>query len=190
MADIIEPVTARLKLRQWQAQDKNAFADLNADTEVMKYFPQRLSTEQSHALADKLQRLIEQQGWGIWAVEETELQQFIGFVGLHKPDKNIPCAPCVEIGWRLAKAFWHKGYATEAAMASLEVAFDQLHFKEIVSFTAITNQPSQALMQRLGMVNTEQNFKHPDVPEGHPLSEHVLYRITHEPHEQWRQCVI
>jgi RimJ/RimL family protein N-acetyltransferase len=174
--------TPRLKLRQWQADDYAPFAAMNADPIVMEYFPALLTTDQSNAMADKIQAKITDQGWGLWAVEILETGAFAGFVGLNRPGYPLPCSPCVEVGWRLDKAFWGKGYATEAGNAALEFAFNTLRLDEVVSFTAVPNVRSQAVMQRLGMTNTGQNFEHPMVPEGDRLREHVLYKLDRS---QW-----
>ncbi|MDE1460964.1 GNAT family N-acetyltransferase [Spartinivicinus poritis] len=182
MVEIATLKTERLTLRQWQSEDYKFFAALNADPVVMKYFPSCLSAVQSDAFADKLVSLIAKRGWGLWAVELKDTAQFIGFVGLHQPEAELPFTPCVEIGWRLAKAYWGVGYATEAAQAALQFAFDTLNLNEVVSFTSVTNKQSQAVMQRLGMVNTRQNFEHPSVSAESPLREHVLYKITKQ---QW-----
>ena len=165
-------------LRQWIEEDLPIFAALNSDPEIMKYFPALLSREESDAMATKCKSLIEERGWGVWAVELKSSNEFIGFVGLHTPKPNIPFSPCVEIAWRLHKKFWGNGYATEAAQQALSHAFNSLNLKEVVSFTTISNLRSRAVMERLGLTNTYRNFEHPDVPKGHPLSEHVLYKIT------------
>ncbi len=122
--------------------------------------------------------MIEQRGWGLWAVEEIAHGSFIGFVGLHTPKAEIPSAPCIEVGWRLAKEYWGKGYANEAASAVLYVAFDQIQCTEVFAFTALANHRSERLMQRLHMLDTGQNFEHPDVPVGNDSREHVLYKLT------------
>lgn len=133
MTDLIEPETERLILRQWLPSDRAPFAELNADPEVMRYFPATLSREESDALADRAQAMIERHGWGFWAVEQKEDGDFIGFVGLNIPAVDLPFNPCVEVGWRLAQASWGQGYATEAARACLQVGFQQLYLAEIVS---------------------------------------------------------
>jgi RimJ/RimL family protein N-acetyltransferase len=175
-------ITPRLKLRQWQAADYAAFAAMNADPIVMEYFPALLTTERSDAFADKMMTQIIDQGWGFWAVEILESGAFAGFVGLNQPAYALPCSPCTEVGWRLDKAFWGQGYATEAGNAALDFGFNTLQLAEILSFTAVLNQRSQAVMQRLGMINTGKNFDHPLVPEGDRLRDHVLYKITQD---QW-----
>lgn len=176
---LIAPRTDRLQLRQWLPQDKDAFAAMGADPEVMRYFPALLTRAQSDAMADRCAALIAERGWGIWAVERLEDQQFIGFVGLHVPQADLPFSPCVEIAWRLARHAWHQGFAAEAAQAALAVGFAQLGLAEVVAFTATTNRPSQALMQRLGMLQDKAgDFDHPALAVGHPLRAHVLYRLS------------
>ncbi|MCM1981942.1 GNAT family N-acetyltransferase [Lyngbya confervoides] len=176
-------VTARLLLRQWQPGDRPYFAALNADPEVMRYFPAPLTRQESDALADRCERLMTVRGWGFWAVELPRRVPFIGYVGLHIPAADLPCKPCVEVGWRLARPYWGKGYATEAAQASLNFAFEDLQIPEVVSFTSLLNWRSQAVMERLGMIRDPETFEHPNVPPGHILREHCLYRLTQT---QWK----
>lgn len=173
--------TPRLILRQWQESDLAPFCDMCADPDVMRYFPKTLSRQQSLVMANKITELIAKNGWGFWAVERKSDNAFVGFVGLHTPKDTLPCSPCVEVGWRLAKQYWGQGYATEAAKASIEFGFNELNLPRIVAFTAVINKSSIAVMQRLGMQNTLQNFMHPDVPNNSlsssQLREHVLYEI-------------
>lgn len=176
--------TERTILRQWQPQDLPVFADLNADLEVMKYFPKSLRREESDALAMRCKELIAKQGWGFWALELISTGEFIGFLGLHKPD-DLPFSPCVEIGWRLHRHYWGNGYATEASQEVLRFAFEDLNLDQVVSFTAVTNKRSRAVMERLGFTNAEQNFAHPQLPIDHELVEHVLYTLSHR---QWSGC--
>ncbi|WP_076417819.1 GNAT family N-acetyltransferase [Colwellia sp. UCD-KL20] len=174
----IELHTQRLLLRQWRASDLKPFAQMNACAKVMKYFPQLLTEYESNAIANKLADFIDDKGWGFWAVEEKQSNQFIGFTGLKQAPECLPFSPAVEIGWRFDSQYWHKGYATEAAKKSLEFAFNELKFKEVISFTAKVNKPSEKVMQRIGMENTEITFNHPLVNINSPLREHILYTIT------------
>ncbi|WP_373542814.1 GNAT family N-acetyltransferase [Chamaesiphon sp.] len=180
MAELIEFETERLRLRQWIASDREPFARLCGDPRVMEFFPNLLDRAASDAMVDRLEALINERGWGLWAVETLASNQFIGFVGLHIPKADLPCSPCVEIGWRLAYEYWGKGYATEAARDVLKVGFDRLALSEIVSFTATINRRSRAVMERLGLKLAAETFEHPIVPEGHILREHVLYRLSRE----------
>lgn len=166
----------RLLLRQWQEADLPAFARLNADPEVMTHFPAPLSIRESDALAHKLMRAIDEQGWGVWALQRRDNGEFIGFTGLH-PCTDMPFADGVEIAWRLARPAWGQGFATEAARQALQHGFIELELDEIVSFTACSNLRSIAVMERLGMRREAKTFMHPRVPVDSPLRKHVLYRI-------------
>ncbi|WON75820.1 GNAT family N-acetyltransferase [Serratia sp. UGAL515B_01] len=168
--------TPRLLLRSWQDSDLPAFAAINADPNVMKYFPAPLSRAESDTMAERIRTLIQQQGWGFWAIEVKGGSPFIGFVGLTIPSNDLPCSPCVEIGWRLAAEHWGQGYASEAANCALEVAFNTLNLAEVVAFTAESNHPSRRVMTRIGMTFSGETFEHPRLPPGHPLRKHVLYR--------------
>ncbi|WP_420997112.1 GNAT family N-acetyltransferase [Cupriavidus sp. 30B13] len=174
--------TPRLRLRQWRAADFAPFAALNADPLVMACFPAPLERAASDAMALRCQGLIAARGWGFWAAERKADQAFIGFVGLHEPAAALPFAPCVEIGWRLAHAYWGQGYATEAAQAALQFGFARLRLAEIVSFTALPNVRSRAVMERLGMLPAG-TFEHPAVAPGSPLRPHWLYRL---PAARWQ----
>lgn len=179
--------TERLYLRQWQASDLARFAEMNADAEVMKYFPKHLSPTVSNAIANKCQQLIADKGWGFWAVslkQDSENDDcFIGMVGLNAVHAQMPFAPNVEIAWRLHRDYWGQGYATEAARASLSFAFKTLKLDEVVAFTAVINKHSQLIMQRIGMTDTRDNFYHPMLDPKHSLAKHVLYKITRQ---QWQ----
>jgi len=170
--------TERLLIRPWKQEDYDPFAALNADPVVMEYFPSTLSKKESNAMADRVCGLINEKGWGFWAAEEKESGSFIGFVGLNVPGYDLPFNPCVEIGWRLAKPFWGKGYATEAANACLTFAFENLALDDVVSFTTVRNVKSRAVMERLGFTNSGEDFDHPAIEDGHPIKPHVLYRLS------------
>jgi len=178
MSDVTELETERLKLRHWVVDDFTIFASINADPDVMEFYPSILSEDESNSFAHKIDSLLNKRGWGFWAVELKNKSSFIGFVGLHKPEVELPFNPCVEIGWRLSKEYWGNGYAIEAAQAALKYAFETLGLSEIVSFTSLNNKRSRAVMKKLNMVNTGQNFEHPNISVGSPLREHVLYKVS------------
>lgn len=177
MVEAIEFTTPRLALRRWRDADRAPFAAMNADPEVMRYFPSLQTAEISNAAIDHWMSQFAEQGWSNWAVELRETGQFIGFIGLSVPRRQLPFSPCVEIGWRLARDVWHQGYATEGARAVLDIGFGRLGLAQIVSFTALGNLPSRAVMERIGLRNAEADFDHPAVPEGHVLRPHCLYMI-------------
>jgi RimJ/RimL family protein N-acetyltransferase len=169
--------TERLVLRQWRDDDLEPFAALNADPEVMRYFPAPLTREQSDALVERARGQISERGWGWWAIEVAGGEPFIGFVGLSEPRFEAHFTPAVEVGWRLARRAWGYGYATEAGQAALAFGFEELALDEIVSFTAVVNERSWRVMERLGMTRDEaDDFDHPFVEPG-PLRRHVLYRL-------------
>ena len=171
--------TPRLVLRQWTEDDFLPFSIMCRDKAVMEFFPKLLTRQESDAMGEKIRSLISERGWGFWAVEMPGRHKFMG---LHTPKDALPFAPCVEIAWRLAKPYWGKGYATEAAMASLNYAFTELSLDEVFAFTAVANNRSQAVMKKLGMTNTGNNFMHPEIEPSHSLCEHVLYKISYS---QW-----
>ncbi|MEJ8474943.1 GNAT family N-acetyltransferase [Roseibium algae] len=182
--------TERLILRSWQTADQAPLARLNADPEVMRYFPSPLSREESDALMNRAMAKQEADGVCFAPIEEKLTGKFLGFVGLSRPkyNKPLPFDPCIEIGWRLDRSAWGKGYASEAAQAWLQYGFDVLDLEEIVSFTTVTNQPSRRVMERIGMVhNPADDFLHPALEEGHPLEAHVLYRLKRS---TWRDTSV
>ena len=184
MASIIELETSRLRMRQWRESDRAPFAAMNADPAVMEFFASPPSPAASDAGIDAWQAQFAAHGWSNWAVGLRESGEFIGFTGLSVPRRTFSFSPCVEVGWRLARKFWGKGFATEAARAALRVAFERLALPEVVSFTAVGNLRSRAVMERIGMHNTNRNFEHPGINEGHPLRLHCLYRISSA---QWNE---
>ena len=126
MTLIIEPTTKRLWLRQWRENDRAPFAALNADPEVMQYFPGTLNRFQSDLWIDFVRGEIDHEGWGLWALQHIHSGAFLGALGLHVVEFEAPFTPAVEIGWRLARRYWGHGFAPEAAMAALSVGFDRL----------------------------------------------------------------
>ncbi len=183
-------------MRRWREDDREPFAAMNADPEVMRYFPATLDRAASDAMVDRIEDLFRQQGFGLWALElasaavaapelastglaSTGLAstgEFIGFTGLNPMPDGVPGAGGMEVGWRLARRAWHRGYATEAAAAAARVAFQGGGLAELWSITAVLNEPSQAVMRRLGMT-LDAYFGHPGVEPGHPLRPHVAYRL-------------
>ena len=169
--------TDRLLLRRWRDSDREPFAALNADPDTMRFFPATLDRLASDALVDRIESQFEQQGYGLWALEVTDTGAFIGFTGLNPMPDDVPGAGGTEVGWRLARNAWHRGYATEAATAALQVAFGDVRMTEIWSMTAVLNEPSQAVMRRLGLSEVAR-FEHPAIPIGDPLRAHVTYHLS------------
>jgi RimJ/RimL family protein N-acetyltransferase len=174
-----ELVTERLLLRRWLPDDLDPYAALNADPLVMEHFPSTSSRAQSRADIETFETRFDELGYGLWAVEVPGIAPCIGFIGLNPVTFDAPFAPAVEVGWRLARAYWGAGYATEGARAALRFGFDTLGLGEIVSFTSPRNVRSWHVMEKIGMTrDPADDFDHPRVAEGHPLRPHVLYRIS------------
>jgi RimJ/RimL family protein N-acetyltransferase len=177
--------TNRLVLRRWLDSDRGPFAALNADPEVMEHFPAPLTRAESDAMIGRIEAHFDERGFGLWALEVVETGEFIGFTGLSTPRFTAHFMPAVEIGWRLARSAWGRGYASEAARRVLEFGLEDVALSEIVSFTAIDNVRSQALMARIGMTHDPvDDFQHPLVPEGSRLRPHVLYRARAGAHSR------
>jgi RimJ/RimL family protein N-acetyltransferase len=169
--------TERLILRRWRDSDRQPFADINADPRVMEHFPSTLTREESDRFLDRIEAHFDRYGFGLWAAELRQDASLAGFVGLAVPGFEAPFTPCVEIGWRLSANHWGRGLATEGAREVLRVAFEELALDEIVSMTVPANQRSRRVMEKLGMTrNPGDDFDHPNLPPGHPLQRHVLYR--------------
>jgi RimJ/RimL family protein N-acetyltransferase len=171
--------TERLRLRQWRDDDLLPWASMNADPAVREFFPQAMTYDQSAASLAHFRAGLAGRGWGWWAVEVIASGEFVGFAGLDPVDERMPFDG-VEVGWRLARAAWGNGYATEAGHACLDFGFDVLELPEILSVTVAGNRRSRAVMQRLGMsYDPADDFEDPAVAIG-PLRHHVVYRLGRE----------
>lgn len=168
--------TERILLRPWRESDRDAWAAMGADPEVMEHFPSVLSREQSDLAFERIAASLTDRGWGLWAVDVDG--EFLGFTGLQPVPFDAAFTPAIEVGWRLARRAWGQGYATEEARAALAYAFDELGLDEVVSMTSTTNRRSMAVMERLGMTrDPADDFDNPRVAAGSPLVRHVLYRL-------------
>ncbi len=173
--------TPRLTMRPFLEQDREPFAQINADPEVMAHFLAPLSRGESDRFMDRITAGFAAHGFGLWAMVGGADGELIGFTGLVVPGFLAPFTPAVEIGWRLRRSAWGQGLATEAAQAALNFGFGRAGLEEVVSFTSLGNVRSQAVMRRLGMTHDPtDDFDHPLVPRGHPLARHVLFRISRE----------
>jgi RimJ/RimL family protein N-acetyltransferase len=174
----LELATRRTRLRDWKDSDLPAWCAMNANPEGRRHFASVQTEEEALEEAGRARALLRQRGWGFWALQIAGVTPFAGVVGLLVPGFGSHFEPAVEIGWRLAPEAWGRGYATEAAAAAAQFAFDVLEQDEIVAITVPGNTPSRRVMERLGMRHDAAgDFDHPDVPEGHPMKRHVLYRL-------------
>jgi RimJ/RimL family protein N-acetyltransferase len=174
---IPELTTARLRLRGFEERDRTPFAAMNADPAVMEHFPSTLDRAASDALVDRIQERWSNDGHGLWAVERRDDRSFLGFTGVAR----LPYLDVPEVGWRFARFAWGQGYATEAAEAAVAYGFGPLRLGEVVSVTTVGNARSMRVMERLGMHrDPADDFEHPNLPAGHPLRPHVLYRLSRD----------
>lgn len=170
--------TERLLLRPWREEDREPFAAMNADPAVMEYFPATLNREKSDALAQRIDSDIQRLGYGFWAAEIPGEASFIGFVGIVAANSDMPFAPAIEIGWRLAKEHWGRGLASEGARAAADFGFGALGLEQIVALAAAGNTRSRRVMERLGMRRAPaEDFLYPTLATDHPIAPHVLYRL-------------
>ena len=172
MTDTIR--TARLILRRWRDVDIVSFADINADDEVMRFFPSTLSLDETAAMVERIESHFDEHGFGLWAVEIDG--RLAGFTGLNTTTFDTPMGPHVEIGWRLATWAWGMGYASEAAREVLRIGFD-LGLSTVYSFTTETNVRSESVMKRIGMSRRQEfDFDHPRTPQWWGRR-HIVYSI-------------
>ena len=171
--------TERIGLRKFKPSDLDAFAAINCDQRVMEFFPDRLSRAECQDYMQRINRRIDQQGFGFWAAENLSDHQLMGFIGITEVAYQTDFTPAVEIGWRLGVDYWGQGLATEGARACLEFGFENEKLERIVSFTTPLNQRSWRVMQRLGMTRRGE-FDHPLIPPDHVLRRHVWYAIERD----------
>jgi RimJ/RimL family protein N-acetyltransferase len=168
----------RVRLRPWRDDDLPPFAQMNADPQVMAFFVNPLSREESDSLAHRIRTAVDRDGIGLLALQVPGIA-FAGFVGMGPAPSFVIDVPGIEpgsreIGWRLLRAAWGHGYATEAATLVLRHALDVLGWNQVISFTAQTNLRSQAVMQRIGL-SLRGRFDHPRIDRSSPLCPHVVY---------------
>jgi RimJ/RimL family protein N-acetyltransferase len=183
--DVVDLITERLRLRNWRDDDLEPWFEMSQDREVMEHFPGLFTREQAAAGLARQASFITEKGYGFWAVEVVGGAPFIGFCGIKDVLFDAPFTPAIEVGWRLARPHWGKGYATEAARASIEYGFGTLGVDEIVAFLLPANHRSAAVCERLGMRRDPSgDFDHPLIPPGtisvggHPQQRHILYRLS------------
>ncbi|MEV4564790.1 GNAT family N-acetyltransferase [Nonomuraea sp. NPDC049419] len=170
--------TERLIMRRWREEDKEPFAAMNADPEVMELFPAPMTREESDAFVERIERQFDERGYSLWALEVRDSGRFIGFTGLALQTFDAPFLPAVEIGWRLTRSAWGHGYAIEAARRAARYAFEEAGLDDIISMTAVQNRRSRSVMERLGMTrDPAEDFDHPRLPKDSPILRHVLYRL-------------
>jgi RimJ/RimL family protein N-acetyltransferase len=167
-------------LRRWQEADRVPFAAMNSDPVVMRFFPHPFPRLESDEAIDRYLAAFERVGYSFFAATLRETGAFAGTVGLQQVRVEIPNLPqpAIEIGWRLTQASQGCGLATEGALTIIDFAFHELALAEVVAVTALPNQPSRRVMEKVGMTHRpELDFNHPRFPAGHPFERHALYSL-------------
>ena len=177
----------RLGFRNWTKEDLTEFAKINADSEVMKYFPNMLTLQETSEFIVRLQKHYKNNGYNYFATEIMDTRELIGFIGLAYQEYETEFNPATDIGWRLKKSAWGKGYASEGAKRCLEFAFGELGLEKIVSTCTIRNKKSENVMKKLGMIKKGE-FKHPKLDKYHDYQKCVWYEIENNTHILAKRC--
>ena len=167
----------RLGFRNWTAEDIPLMAAINADREVMHFFPATQSAQQTADFVARMQKSYHDNGFCYFAVDTLVDGAFIGFIGLAVQTFQASFTPCVDIGWRLAKKNWNRGYATEGAKRCMQYGFNELNLQKILALAPKINTPSERVMKKTGMKKVSE-FLHPMLLDNNRLKECVLYEIT------------
>lgn len=167
----------RLGFRNWRDEDLEDFAMLNADEVVMEHFPHTLSREEVEEIYHNLREHYTEYGYTYYATDVLETQEFIGMIGLAFQQYQTIYTPAIDIGWRLRRSAWGKGYATEGAKRCLQYAFEELEIDQVISVCTIQNSKSENVMKKIGMTRKGE-FNHPEVREYPDYEKHVCYEIV------------
>jgi RimJ/RimL family protein N-acetyltransferase len=174
-------LTQRLILRSWRDSDRQPFADMSEDAEVMEHLRPLATRDACDAWIDFQINHRSSHGLCLWALESRASGLFMGAAGLLHVSFAAPFTPAIETGWRLARRFWGQGFAVEAAQAALRFGFEEIRLSEIVAHASVRNARSRRLMAKLGMSHhCTEDFDRPGVPEGDPIRRQALYRLTRE----------
>ncbi|MBV1887734.1 MAG: GNAT family N-acetyltransferase [Urechidicola sp.] len=167
--------SSRLGFRNWEFEDIEKMHLINIDKDVMEFFPSIPTYNETEAFVLRMQQSYAKNGYCYLAVDILETKEFIGFIGLSHQTFEADFTPCIDIGWRLKKSAWGKGFATEGAKRCLEFRVDTFNLKSICSIAPVLNLKSQQVMEKIGMHKIK-TFLHPEIENGHPLQKCVLYK--------------
>jgi RimJ/RimL family protein N-acetyltransferase len=177
--------TERLVLRNWAPGDLQRFAEVTNTPAVMRWLGGVADQDGMLALEQRVLTCHARYGHCFWLVERRNdggylAGEVLGFCGLKRADApGSTIAGAVEIGWRLREDAWGKGYAKEAALASLRAAFMRFAAREVFAITVDGNADSRGLMTRLGMRRRE-DLDYEDPRYEPPLRDTIVYSITSE----------
>ncbi|MFV3128194.1 GNAT family N-acetyltransferase [Niveispirillum sp. KHB5.9] len=170
--------SARLILRPWLDSDLDALAAINADPAVHQWLGGPISREMTQASIERQCGYQEAHGHCFWAATLRDGGTLVGMIGIQPVRFEERFTPAVDIGWRLGSEWQGRGLASEGAKAALDHGLNVLRLPNIVSFTAVGNRASRAVMERIGMVHDpDGDFDHPALAADHPLRRHALYRV-------------
>jgi RimJ/RimL family protein N-acetyltransferase len=169
----------RLGFRNWRKDDISEFAELNADIEVMEHFPKTLSYQETNEFIERLQNHYDKNGYNYFATEILKTGELIGFIGLAYQDYETDFNPATDLGWRLKRSVWGKGYATEGAKRCLEFAFSELKLKRVISTCTLKNRKSENVMKKIGMIKKGE-FNHPELKDYPKFEKCIWYEINNE----------
>ncbi len=174
--------TERLGIRNWRENDLYEFAKMGQDEEVMKYFPSLLSEQQTLSLMERMEKQFDDRAYAYLAVEILDNQEFIGMIGMSNQKYDIKLdhtdeglSEFVDIGWRLKRAAWGKGYATEGARAWMKYGFEKINLETIYSVAPVINIASQNVMKKIGFDKIGE-FNHPKIELSHPTRKCALFK--------------
>ena len=169
-------ISDRMGFRNWHQDDVEALIEINNDDEVMTFFPQKPSAKETINFVKRMQFTYFNKGFCYFAVDTLEKGEFIGFIGLSEKHFISDFTPCIDIGWRLKRAVWNQGLATEGAKACLAYGFDKLSLKLINAIAPAQNLISQKVMANIGMSKVK-DFDHPELAQYPSLQKCVLFSI-------------
>jgi len=169
----------RLGFRNWTINDLKEFSEINADPSVMEHFPNTLSKKDTERFIERLRSMYNDKGYTYFATEILKTGELIGFIGLAHQTYIAKFTPATDIGWRLKKTAWGKGYATEGAKKCLAYAFTELKLNKIIAICTINNEKSEKVMKKIGMTK-QGSFKHPNLTEFPEHEQCVWYEIKNK----------
>jgi RimJ/RimL family protein N-acetyltransferase len=165
----------RLGFRNWNLSDIDKMHEINSDEEVMEFFPGLLTKEETSEFVMRMKSEFEKKGFCYFAVEKIENNEFIGFTGLSEKTYEADFTPCIDIGWRIKKSEWNKGFATESAKRCLEYGLNELRIDSIYSVAPKINTRSERVMIKAGMKKLYE-FEHSLLLNNDRLRTCVLYK--------------
>ncbi|MEL7122652.1 MAG: GNAT family N-acetyltransferase [Bacteroidota bacterium] len=172
--------TPRLGIRNWIEEDLQPMSAINADPEVMRYFPKIFTEKDTAKHIARMQQQYKDNGYCYFAVDRLDTNEFIGFIGLCKQEFDLGWGTYIDIGWRLKQSAWYQGFATEGAKACLEYGFKIRQLERIEAIAPVVNTPSIHVMKKIGM-SLVQHFEHPklvDAPHLNPCARYAIEELS------------